>query len=394
MPDRKLRLGAVGLGRAFSLMLPTFLRHPLVEMVAGADPRTEAQARFAQDFGGRGYGSIEELCADPKVEAVYISSPHEMHAAQACLAASKGKHVLVEKPMALTLADCDAMIAAARRAGVALVVGPSHSADAPVRRARALIRGGAYGRLRMITALAFTDFVYRPRHAGELDAAQGGGAVYSQAAHQIDVVRHLAGGCARSLRATAGAWDAARRIDGAYAAFMTFGDGVAATLTYSGYAHFDSDELCGWTGEMGHAKDRARHAGARAAVGAAGTAAEAALRQARMYGATGAVAGPPAAHPQFGLVIASCEGADLRPGPHGVTIYDDGGERLDALPPPALPRAEVVDELCDAAAGTRAAVHTGEWGRATLEACLAILASTRENREIALERQVALTGET
>ena len=80
MPDRKLRLGAVGLGRAFSLMLPTFLRHPLVEMVAGADPRTEAQARFAQDFGGRGYGSIEELCADPKVEAVYISSPHEMHA--------------------------------------------------------------------------------------------------------------------------------------------------------------------------------------------------------------------------------------------------------------------------------------------------------------------------
>ena len=232
------------------------------------------------------------------------------------------------------------------------------------------------------------------RHAGELDAAQGGGAVYSQAAHQIDVVRHLAGGCARSLRATAGAWDAARRIDGAYAAFMTFGEGVAATLTYSGYAHFDSDELCGWTGEMGHAKDRARHSGARAAVGAAGTAAEAALRQARMYGATGAVAGPPAAHPQFGLVIASCEGADLRPGPHGVTIYDDGGERLDALPPPALPRAEVVDELCDAAAGTRAAVHTGEWGRATLEACLAILASTRENREIALERQVALTGET
>jgi len=394
MEESRLRLGVAGLGRAFALMAPTLGAHPRVDLVAAADPRAEARERFVAEFGGTAHATVDALCGDPAVDAIYVATPHPLHAAHAIAAARAGKHVLVEKPMALTLADCDAMIAAARRAGVALVVGPSHSADAPVRRARALIRGGAYGRLRMITALAFTDFVYRPRHAGELDAAQGGGAVYSQAAHQIDVVRHLAGGCARSLRATAGAWDAARRIDGAYAAFMTFGDGVAATLTYSGYAHFDSDELCGWTGEMGHAKDRARHAGARAAVGAAGTAAEAALRQARMYGATGAVAGPPAAHPQFGLVIASCEGADLRPGPHGVTIYDDGGERLDALPPPALPRAEVVDELCDAAAGTRAAVHTGEWGRATLEACLAILASTRENREIALERQVALTGET
>src|SRR5262245_36869430 len=129
MPDRKLRIGAVGLGRAFSLMLPTFLRHPLVEMVAGADPRPEAQARFAKDFGGRGYGSIEELCADSRVEAAYISSPHELHAAQACLAAWKGKHVLVEKPMALSVTDCQAMVDAARKARVALVIGHSHSFD-------------------------------------------------------------------------------------------------------------------------------------------------------------------------------------------------------------------------------------------------------------------------
>ncbi len=390
MEAPRLRLGVAGLGRAFALMAPTLGAHPRVRLVAAADPRAEARERFAAEFGGTAHATVDALCGDPGVDAIYVATPHGLHAEHAIGAARGGKHLLVEKPMALTLAECDAMIGAAQDAGVALVVGPSHGGDAPVRRTRALIESGAHGRLRMITALAFTDFVYRPRHAAELDAAQGGGVIYSQAAHQVDVVRHLAGGRARSVRATAGAWDAARPIDGAYAAFMTFEDGVAATLTYSGYAHFDSDELCGWVGEMGYAKDRGRHA-----VGPAAAAPpEAALRHARMYGASGAVAGAPVAHPQFGLVIASCERADLRPGPHGVTIYDHRGEHLDALPAPALPRADVIDELCDAAAGTRAAVHSGAWGRATLEACLAILASTRDNREIALERQVALKRET
>ena len=98
---------------------------------------------------------------------------------------------------------------------------------------------------------------------------------------------------------------------------------------------------------------------------------------------------PPAAHNQFGLVIASCEHADLRPLPTGVMIYGDRGEQFDALPAPAVPRAEVIDEWCDAIAGVRAPVHSGEWGRATLEACLAILQSSREGREIALHRQTA-----
>jgi phthalate 4,5-cis-dihydrodiol dehydrogenase len=71
-------------------------------------------------------------------------------------------------------------------------------------------------------------------------------------------------------------------------------------------------------------------------------------------------------------------------------IYGDHSERLDALPPPAVPRAEVIDELCDAVTGVRPPLHTGEWGRATLEVCLAILRSSHEGREIALLRQVGV----
>src|SRR5438270_8305150 len=104
MSDRKLRLGVAGLGRAFSLMVPTFMAHPQVEVAAGADPRPEARTRFAAEFHGDAYATVEELCRDPNVEAIYISTPHQFHAEQVALAAAAGKHVLVEKPIALSVA--------------------------------------------------------------------------------------------------------------------------------------------------------------------------------------------------------------------------------------------------------------------------------------------------
>ena len=72
------------------------------------------------------------------------------------------------------------------------------------------------------TALNFTDFLYRPRRPEELATASGGGVVFSQAAHQVDIVRLLAGGHAQSVRAMAGAWDARRATEGAYAALIAF----------------------------------------------------------------------------------------------------------------------------------------------------------------------------
>jgi phthalate 4,5-cis-dihydrodiol dehydrogenase len=392
MPDRKLRLGAVGLGRAFSLMLPTFKRHPALTLVAGADPRAEAQARFMQDFGGRAYATIEELCADPQVEAVYISSPHELHAAQACLAASRGKHVLVEKPMALTLADCDVMIAAARQAKVALVVGHSHSFDAPVARTRALIASRKFGALRMIHALNYTDWLYRPRRPEEL--ADGGGVLFNQAPHQVDVVRLLAGGEARSVRAFAGAWDRQRPVVGAYSAQLTFANGAFASLTYSSYAHFDSDEFMDWVGEGGQAKDPAHYGSARRAL-TPSRGDELAVKTARNYG--GREFNEPRAaptilprHPHFGLVIASCEHADLRPTAEGVMIYDDASVRLDPLPPPEVPRREVIDEFYATVVDGKAPLHGGEWARATIEVCLAMRDSAHSGQEITLQHQVRI----
>ena len=74
----------------------------------------------------------------------------------------------------------------------------------------------------MITAINYTDFLYRPRRPEELDTAQGGGALFNQAPHQVDIVRLLGGGRVASVRAMTGAGIAARPTEGAYAALLTF----------------------------------------------------------------------------------------------------------------------------------------------------------------------------
>jgi phthalate 4,5-cis-dihydrodiol dehydrogenase len=379
---KTLDIGVAGLGRAFSLMAPTFAADPRVRLVAAADPRAEVLRRFRSDFRGAAHPSVEELCADPQVEVVYVATPHQFHAEHACLAASRGRHVLVEKPMALTLEECRAMIDAARRAGVRLIVGPSHGFDRPVLETRRLIESGEFGRVRMITAVNFTDYLYRPRRPEELDTQQGGGAVFNQAAHQVDVVRALAGARAVSVRAATGAWDAARPTEGAYSCLIQFEGGAFATLVYSGYAHFDSDELMGWVGELGRRKDPATYGSARKALASAD---ERSVKNAGNYGGS-AFTEPASAefHEHFGPVVVSCERGDLRPLPDRIGIYGDAGRRSVPLAPPTVPRAGVIDELYDAVVHGKAPLHDGEWAAATLEICLAILRSGRESREIQL----------
>jgi phthalate 4,5-cis-dihydrodiol dehydrogenase len=392
--ERRLRLGVIGLGRAFSLTSPAFraASHEIA-LMAAADPRPEARARFAQEFGGKAYESVDAFLHDAPIDAVYIASPHQFHAVQTIAAAEAGKHVLVEKPMALTLSEAEAMVAAAQRARVKLLVGHTHSFDAPIAATRAIIESGEFGPVRLITALNFTDFLYRPRRAEELDTAQGGGVIFNQALHQIDIVRLLAGGLIESATAQTGNWDAARPTEGAYSAWLRFAGDVAASITYSGYAHYDSDALLGWIDEGGKAKDGESFLRTIAALPPGlGRAAEEELRRRRGYGAADAPAAAPDGarwHEHFGFIVVSCQRADLRPVPQGVIVDSHGERGLRPLAPPRAPRLEVIAELCAAVWNDRPALHSGEWGLATLEAALAILQSSRERRAIPLQRQVA-----
>lgn len=386
----RIRLGIIGLGRGFMLTLPALIGDARIALAGAADPRADACAQFAREFGGRAFASPEEMLAAPDIDAVYIASPHEHHAAQTIAALDAGKHVLVEKPMATNVRDCAAMAEAARRAGRVLVVGPSHGFDAPVQAAAGLIASGAYGPLRQLLTFNFTDFMYRPRRPEELDPARGGGVVFSQAAHQIDMVRRLAGRKLRAVRASSGNWDAARPSDGAYAALLFFEGVATASLTYSGYAHYDSDELMGWIGELGHVKDAEQYGAARRSLPRQD---EGDAKLARTYG-KGALPAPAPHHEHFGFVLASCERADIRLTPTGLAIYADAAREWRPIAPPVVPRQAVIDEFAAAIEGVRAPVHDGRWGLETVAACAALIESSRRGADISPDTIIREATET
>jgi phthalate 4,5-cis-dihydrodiol dehydrogenase len=390
MPAKTLRLGVIGLGRAAAMMLPSLLAHPHVRLTAAADPNPAARARFEADVGGRTYVSAGELCAAADVDAVYVATPHQHHAGDVLTAAGHGKHAIVEKPMALTLEECRAMTDAAERNGVVLVVGHSHGFDPSIMMIRDVVERGEAGPLRMIANLVYTDFLYRPRRPEELDTSLGGGILFNQVPHQVDIVRTIDGGPLRSVYAHTGIWDRARPTEGAMTALLEFTDGVAASLTYSGYDRFDTDEFHDWTGEDGAPKRPQHGRRQRAARAYATPDDEARGRTARGFAGAGiARSEGPMHHPHFGLLIVSCEGADLRPSPDGVLVYDaDGVRELRAPSARAYPNKDgVIDEFYDAIVSGQPPLHDGRWGTETMAATIALLHSARERRI------VTLTGE-
>lgn len=384
----ELKIGVIGLGRGFMLTLPVLRSDNRLKLAGGFDLRPEARRRFSEEFGTPSYDTVEALLADGSLDAVYVATPHELHAKHAIDALDAGKHVLVEKPMATSVADCCAMETAACRNQRVLVVGPSHSFDASVRRAVALIEAGEFGCVRLVTALNYTDFLFRPRRPEELDDARGGGVIFSQGAHQIDVVRALVGQPVLTVRAVASNWDPARGSNGAYTALLTFPDGVTATLTYSGYARYDSDELVGWVSELGMEKDPASYGVARRQLRQLTAEQELQAKQGRSYGSAGpqSEAPIPSHHEHFGFVLVSCERADLRLTPDGIFVYRDDSREFLQLDPPDVPRRAAIDEFVDAISGRRPARHDGRWGIETMACCEALLTSSAQGREIVPER--------
>lgn len=384
-----VRVGIAGLGLAGALMVRAAALDEGVRLAAAADPREAPRAAFAHDFGVPVYADIREMCEDPAVEVIYVGTPHQFHAEHATLAARHGKHVVIEKPMGLTVADCDAILEAAAAHGVQLLVGHTHAYDPAIRAMRRIIASGRLGRLRLLATLNYTDFLYRPRRPEELDTARGGGIVFNQLPHQLDILRTLGGGLLRSVRASCAVLDAARPTEAAATAFLEFEDGTAASMVYSGADYFDSDELHGWVGEGGEPK-QPRHGNARRALARHEGTSEGELRAARLaYGALPLRRELPPHLPHFGTTIATCERGELKASPGGLSLYDAEGAHQLSLPPGCGYEGLFTDLRRALRAGTPAR-HDGRWGKAGTEAMLALLQSARERREIHLHYQVPL----
>src|SRR5712691_3447590 len=147
----KLALCIVGCGQ----FARTFVQgmQPLrdeIDLFFASRDLERARAYAAQFQGCGAFGSYAAAAADPRVEAMYLCTPHHLHQAHVALPAQAGKHILVEKPIARTLAEGRAMIAAAQRASVTLMVAENARFMAAVRQWKALMEQGGVGALRVV----------------------------------------------------------------------------------------------------------------------------------------------------------------------------------------------------------------------------------------------------
>jgi myo-inositol 2-dehydrogenase / D-chiro-inositol 1-dehydrogenase len=196
MRRRSIGIGVIGCGRIAALRhLPVLAAVEGAEAVAVAD-HDEARAReVAERFAvARRYRSHEELLSDPRVEAVVVCVPAAQHAEVARDALGAGKHVLLEKPVALDLADADRLLERAAAGDTRVLVGFNLRWHRLVRRARTLIAAGALGEPEALVTVFASDFAYRDT-AGpwRFSRAAGGGALIEMASHHFDLWGHLLG---------------------------------------------------------------------------------------------------------------------------------------------------------------------------------------------------------
>ena len=388
-------IGIIGLGGAAVAMVPRMAFNPRFKIIAAADLDTEILGRFSQDFPDAAtHTSAEEMCKDPRIDLVYIATPTVLHSQHCELAMSYGKNVLIEKPMTVNVEEGAGLAESAERQGVLLGVNVKHSFEPRVLRIREMVRTGEFGELRMMHHWRYQDWLYRPRSGEELTPGPGGGILWRQGPHQFDIIRTIGGGMVRSVRGTAAAWDPARRVPGAHAAYLEFENGVFCTAVYSGYDHWDSREFMHGVGRDGIFPDPGKHAAARREQAEASDPDwEEAAARAERYGLGRSDPMEPPTGPSSagwllgGPLMVSFDDADVRLSPGGLTVY--GNKERSEIPLVTVEdgRDGRLNTFHDAIVTGRPLPANARWGNATIELLLAIEQSGEQRKEMFLQHQ-------
>ncbi len=228
-PDAPIRWGVLGCARIFERrMMPAYRMAANAEVTALASrDGAKAQECAARHGIARAYGSYEALLADPEIEAVYIPLPNHLHAEWTLRALDAGKHVLCDKPAALTYADAKRMADAARVAHLRLMEGFMYRHHPQHARIAEIIRSGEIG---PVVHFRGTFTFWGQGHTGHRwDAAQGGGALYDVGVYPLNAARLHFGVEPVSVTAIA-CWDAPGGVDRHIAAVLEFPDGRTASI--------------------------------------------------------------------------------------------------------------------------------------------------------------------
>ena len=187
-----LRWGLLGTGRINRALIAPLRISPRNRLTAVASRDADRARAYATERDiPRWHGSYEALLADPEIDVIYNSLPNSLHAEWTIKAAQAGKHVLCEKPLAVTVEDVDAIAAAAERAGVVVAEAFMYRHHPQTLKVQELVASGAIGRLRLVRG-GFTFNLTRPGDV-RLDPALGGGSIWDVGCYPISFARAAIG---------------------------------------------------------------------------------------------------------------------------------------------------------------------------------------------------------
>jgi len=251
-----LKWGLIGCGDiAHKRVAPALRDSPTCDFLAVSRARAELAESFAQVFGAqRCYRHWQELLNDGEIDAVYIATPVNLHAAQTIAAAEAGKHVLCEKPMAMNVKECDQMIAACRANNVKLGVAYYRHFYPVIGRLKSVIASGEIGDLVFAQINAFECFNPPSNHprAWLLKKEQaGGGPMFDFGCHRLEVLVNLFGPCCR-LASLVSNVILDREVEDTAIALFQFELGACATLavTHAALEPQDTLDLFGTQGSI------------------------------------------------------------------------------------------------------------------------------------------------
>jgi len=242
-----LRWGLIGAGDIATRRIAPALRDlENCELVSISRSHSELAQEFAEQFGAlKWFADWREQVADSEIDAVYIATPVYLHAYQTIAAAEAGKHVLCEKPMALSTKECDDMIAACRANHVQLGLAYYRRFYSAVIRTREIIASGEIGKASVAQINAFEYFDPPPGHPRRwlLDRSKsGGGPMMDFGCHRIEVLMNLFG----SIESVEGITSNAafgREVEDTAAALLRFESGCCATITITHASREPRDTL-------------------------------------------------------------------------------------------------------------------------------------------------------
>ncbi|MDU4698068.1 MAG: Gfo/Idh/MocA family oxidoreductase [Paenibacillus sp.] len=211
--------------------------------VAVADPNEAKGRAVAMEYGLSWYDNYREMIVQEKPDIAILALPHHLHEECAVFCAANGCHLLLEKPMALSSASCDAILNAVKEAGVTLLVGHTQHYLPANRQAKALIASGRLGKLVAIHDTRHKDYFEenRPRWFLEKEKA-GGGILMNLGAHSIDKIQWLTGRRVAKVKAVLSYEAPVGNVEGSGVVLAETEGGIGAVFVQSGYAGVAKDE--------------------------------------------------------------------------------------------------------------------------------------------------------